>query len=237
MLGWFFLNEQRVYVSVIVPFFNEKAPLPHVINRVEKALETVSTDYEVIMVDDGSNDESRKIADQLAQENEKLKVKYHPRNLGKSAALNTGFKAAKGKYVVFIDADMQYEPMDIPALLKPLKTGVVDVVNGWRKKRVDPLTKIIPSKIFNLLTSMFFGIKLHDWNCGFKAFKKEVIKNFYLGRNQHRFLIALIAKKGYKVNEVVINHYARRHGQSKYGFMRLFQGLHDLIVLWLLMRN
>ncbi len=229
------MNSQSVEVSVIVPFFNEADTLQYVINRIEKALQKVSSNYEIIMVDDGSIDGSRGITDQLVQENDKLKVKYHPKNLGKSAALNTGFKAAKGKYMAFIDADMQYEPMDIPMLLKPLKAGHVGAVNGWRKKRIDPPTKIIPSKIFNLLTSMFFGIKLHDWNCGLKAFKKEAIKNIRLGRNQHRFLIALIAKKGYKVGEVVIRHYAREHGQSKYGFKRLFQGLHDLIVLWILM--
>jgi len=231
-----FLNSQKVDVSVIVPFFNEAGTLKYVIKRVEKALQKVSSNYEVIMVDDGSSDGSGGIADQLVKENDKLKVKYHPKNLGKSAALNTGFKVAKGKYAAFIDADMQYEPMDIPMLLKPLKAGYVDAVNGWRKKRIDPPTKIIPSKIFNLLTSMFFGIKLHDWNCGLKAFKKEAIKNIYLSRNQHRFLIALIAQKGYKIGEVVIKHYARERGQSKYGFKRLFQGFHDLIVLWILLR-
>ena len=231
-----FLNSQSVEVSVIIPFFNEADTLQHVINRIEKALKKVSSNYEIIMVDDGSKDGSKGIANQLAQKNNKIKVKYHPKNLGKSAALNTGFKAANGKYVAFIDADMQYEPMDIPTLLKPLKAGHVDAVNGWRKKRIDPPSKIIPSKIFNLLTSMFFGIKLHDWNCGLKAFKKEAIKNIYLSRNQHRFLIALIAQKGYKIGEVVIKHYARERGQSKYGFKRLFQGFHDLIVLWILLR-
>jgi len=230
------LNSKRVEVSVIVPFFNEADTLKHVINRIEKALKKVSPNYEIIMVDDGSSDDSGGIADQLAQENDKIKVKNHPKNLGKSAALNTGFKAVNGNYVAFIDADMQYEPMDIPTLLKPLKAGYFDVVNGWRKKRIDPPTKIIPSKIFNLLTSMFFGIKLHDWNCGLKVFKKEAIKKIHLSRNQHRFLIALIAKKDYKVGEVVIRHYPRKHGQSKYGFKRLFQGLHDLIALWLLIR-
>lgn len=226
------MNEQIVEVSMIVPFFNEANALKRVIDKIEKALQKVSDNYEIVLVDDGSNDGSKEIAYHIAQENDKIKLKYHSRNLGKSAALNTGFKAAKGKYVAFIDADMQYEPMDIPKLLQPVKTGQVDAVNGWRKKRIDPPSKILPSKIFNVLTSMFFGIKLHDWNCGFKAFSKESIRNIYLDRNQHRFLIALIAQKGYKIGEVVIKHYARKHGQSKYGFKRLFQGLHDLIILW-----
>ncbi len=220
-------NEQ---ISVIVPVYNEERSLPTLVERLVKTFETNNIDGKVIVVSDGSEDETRKVALELAQNHRNLRILSHKTRKGKSAALHTGFMNASGDILAMIDADLQYAPEDLPKLVEKIRQGY-DVVNGWRKHRHDSIFKKIASSVYNRISRISFGLRLHDFNSGLKMFKREVIQDLNLRKGQHRFILHLAHHEGYRVGEVEIQHFRRRHGKTKFGTSRMFWGLFDLISL------
>ena len=218
------------YLSVIIPVYNEEKNIFPLFNRLKKELKTIKKSYEIIFVDDGSTDKTFHKIKEIKDKN--LKFIYHKKNLGLSAALSTGFKNTSGKIIVSMDGDMQNDPRDIKKLLKKLSKGY-DVVCGWRYKRNDSLfVKNIPSKIFNLLIRFLFKLKIHDSSCTLRAYKRDSIKNLKLSEGMHRFIPLILAKKGYKIGEVKVRHYPRKHGKAKYNSpKRFFKGIADLVKL------
>jgi len=220
-------------LSVIIPLFNEDANLNSLHLSLKSVIEKVARDYEIIFVDDGSSDNSFSILEGLHRKDKNIKVIQFRRNFGKSAALSAGFKYAKGQMIITVDADLQDDPQEIPKLIKKLDEGY-DLVSGWRFKRKDSPSKIIPSKFFNCLTSILTGIKIHDFNCGLKAYKREVIEDIDLYGELHRYIPVLAYWKGYKIGEVKVKHHPRKYGKSKYGVGRLFKGMTDLVTVMFL---
>lgn len=217
-------------ISVIIPVFNEEESLPEMGEWVARVMRENNFSYEVIMIDDGSDDSSwEKIMD-LHNANSSFKGIRFNRNFGKSAALQTGFRVCTGKVVITMDADMQDSPDEIPALYSMIVKDDYHLVSGWKKKRNDPISKTIPSKFFNYVTRQLSGIKLHDFNCGLKAYDAVVVKNISVYGEMHRY-IPLIAKwAGFKkIGEKVVVHRARKYGYTKYGFQRFITGFLDLL--------
>jgi glycosyltransferase involved in cell wall biosynthesis len=213
-------------LSIIIPFYNEKDNLPLLIGGLTRELKNIKDDWEVIFVDDGSDDDYSLAA------NDKIKLIKHRKRLGKGKALATGFKKAKGETIIFMDADLQNDPADLHQFARRIDSGF-DLVNGWRKVRNDGLSKTLPSSIFNtFLLKVFLKSKFHDINCGFKAMKKEVLDEIPLYGDNYRFLPVLAEKSGFKTGEVVVKHHPRKHGRSKYGFLRLFFGLLDTLTTY-----
>ncbi|MGE5481076.1 MAG: glycosyltransferase [Chloroflexota bacterium] len=218
-------------VSVVIPLFNEEESLPELALQLEDVLSKHANNrYEVIMVDDGSTDGSFDVIKQIHARNNKFRGIRFRRNYGKSAALAVGFAAAKGQYVVTMDADLQDDPQEVPNLINKLKEGY-DLVSGWKQNRKDPLSKTAPSKLFNYITSVASGLKLHDFNCGLKAYRYEVVKSLRVYGEMHRFLPALAHRDGFKVTELPVKHYARRFGKSKFGLSRFINGFLDLLTV------
>ncbi|RJR30631.1 glycosyltransferase [Candidatus Parcubacteria bacterium] len=218
-------------ISIIIPVFNEEESLNQLFSDILNVMRENNFEYEIIFIDDGSTDNSFKILKGLAGSNVKV-IKFR-RNFGKSAALSAGFNFASGKVVITMDADLQDDPKEIPGLIKKLQEGY-DLVSGWKYKRNDPLTKKIPSKIFNFVTCSFMNLKIHDINCGLKAYRQEVIKEMEIYGDLHRFLPVIAHNKGFKVTELQVNHHSRKYGYSKYGFRRFFAGLTDLLTVFLI---
>jgi glycosyltransferase involved in cell wall biosynthesis len=194
-------------------------------------LQSIGKPYEVIFIDDGSTDDTAKVLEAL--HDPLVKVVRFQRNFGKAAALSCGFSRANGKMVITMDGDLQDDPKEIPRFIEALET--YDVVSGWKQKRNDPLTKTIPSRIFNAMTRAATGIKLHDFNCGFKGYRRYVIKNISIYGEMHRYIPAITYLKGYSVSEIAVEHHPRVSGKSKYGAKRLFSGFLDLITIKFLM--
>jgi glycosyltransferase involved in cell wall biosynthesis len=217
-------------ISVIVPLFNEEESLPELAAWIQRVMAANGYSYEVIMIDDGSNDNSWQVIENLAQQNNHIRGIKFQRNYGKSAALNEGFKAAKGDVVITMDADMQDSPDEIPELRKMIVEEGYDLVSGWKKKRYDnALTKNLPSKLFNSTASKVSGIKLHDFNCGLKAYKNKVIKSIEVYGEMHRYIPLLAKWSGFKkIGEKVVEHRARKYGESKFGWNRFVNGFLDL---------
>lgn len=216
-------------ISVIVPLLNEEESLPELTAWIERVMKTFDFTYEVILVDDGSTDYSWQVIEALHQQNDKIKGIRFQRNYGKSAALNEGFKSSLGNVVITMDADLQDSPDEIPALYQMITEGGFDLVSGWKKVRHDPLSKTLPSRFFNWVTSKVSKIKLHDFNCGLKSYRSNVVKNIEVYGEMHRY-IPLIAKwSGFKkIGEKVVEHHARKYGVSKFGVGRLITGGLDL---------
>ena len=187
-------------------------------------------DYEMIFIDDGSTDGSYVVLSALAEHDKKIKIIKFRKNFGKAEALNIGFETASGDIVFTMDADLQDDPAEIPAFIKKINEGW-DLVSGWKVKRRDPISKILPSMLFNYVTSKVFGIRLHDFNCGFKAYRKEVVTEIDVYGEMHRYIPALADNKGFKINEIQVNHRARKFGKSKYGVARFFRGFLDLLTV------
>jgi len=225
-------------ISVVVPVYNEEESLPELCSWIGKVMHQHHFTYEVIMVDDGSSDRSWKVIEELHAADERLKGIKFRRNYGKSAALNQGFHLAQGNVVITMDADLQDSPDEIPALHDMIRNQGFDLVSGWKKVRHDPsLTKNIPSRFFNLTTSWISGVKLHDHNCGLKAYRKEVIKSIEVYGEMHRFIPVIAKWAGFrKIGEKVVEHRARKYGVTKFGIERFVNGFLDLISIMFVSR-
>jgi len=223
-------GEKNKRLSIVVPAYNEEQSLPILVDRLVQTFEENRLIGEIIIVDDGSVDKTGKIAEELCTKHGYVRVFHHKRRMEKTAALHTGFENASGDILVMIDADLQYAPEDLPKLLSKIQKGY-DVVNGWRKHRKDSFLKKTPSSIYNFISRVSFGMKIHDFNSGFKALKREVLEDLNLRKGQHRFLLNIAHHKGYRVGEVEIQHFPRKQGKTKFGSSRMFWGFFDLISL------
>ncbi len=221
---------EKADLSVVIPLFNEAESLRELSAQLKKALDALGLEYEVLFVDDGSTDNSFKVLGELHEQDQRLKAIRFRRNFGKSAALSAGFQAAKGDFVVTLDADLQDDPGEIPHLIEKLKDGY-DLVSGWKKKRFDPITKTIPSRFFNFVTAALTRVKLHDFNCGLKAYRKELVKELKIYGELHRYIPVLAHWAGYRVGEVVVQHHARKYGRTKFGPGRFWRGFLDLLTI------
>ena len=217
-------------ISVIVPLYNEAESLPELMAWIRRVMEDGDYSYEVIFIDDGSNDDSWQVIHQLHETNPTIKAIKFQRNYGKSAALNEGFKKAKGEVVITMDADLQDSPDEIPELRRMVLEENYDIVSGWKKKRYDStLSKNIPSKLFNAATRKASGIYLHDFNCGLKAYKNKVVKNIEVYGEMHRYIPLLAKWSGFKkFGEKVVEHRPRKYGVTKFGWTRFVNGFLDL---------
>lgn len=216
-------------LSVIVPLYNEEESLPELCNWITTVTDTNQFSYEIILVDDGSTDDSWKVIEELSGKNKNIKGIRFQRNYGKSAALNEGFIACKGDVVITMDADLQDSPDEIPELYKMITTDGFDIVSGWKAKRYDPLTKTIPTKLFNAVTRSVSNIKLHDFNCGLKAYKKRVVKSIEVYGEMHRYIPVIAKWAGFKkIGEKVVSHQERKYGKTKFGWERFINGFLDL---------
>ena len=223
-------------ISVIIPLFNEEESLPELYAWIERVMNDNGFSFEVIFVNDGSTDHSWQVIQRLGSESEHVKGIKFRRNYGKSPALYCGFKQAQGDVVITMDADLQDSPDEIPALYKMIVEDGYDLVSGYKQKRYDPLSKTIPTKLFNATARKISGIKnLHDFNCGLKAYRKAVVKNIEVYGEMHRYIPYLAKNAGFdKIGEKVVQHQARKYGSSKFGLNRFFNGYLDLITLWFL---
>ncbi len=217
-------------LSVVVPLYNEEESLPELVAWISKVANGMAIDYEIILVDDGSNDNSWKVIEELAAAYAQVKGIKFRRNYGKSAGLHVGFEAAQGKVVITMDADLQDSPDEIPALMEMITHQGFDMVSGWKKKRHDPLSKTLPSKIFNRTVRMVSGIQLHDFNCGLKAYRNEVVKNIEVYGEMHRYIPLIAKRSGFgRIGEKVVQHRERKYGYSKFGIERTIKGFLDLM--------
>ena len=217
-------------VSVVVPLYNEAESLPELVAWIDRVAQENSLSYEVIMIDDGSTDDSWAVVEQLKAQYDTLRGISFRRNYGKSAALYCGFEMAQGEVVFTMDADLQDSPDEIPAMRQMILDEGYDLVSGWKKKRYDPIGKRWPSKFFNGTARLASGIKLHDFNCGLKAYRKKVVKSIEVYGEMHRFIPILAKQAGFKrIGEKVVEHRARKYGYSKFGLERMVKGYLDLI--------
>lgn len=226
-------------ISIVIPLYNEEESLPELVEWIEKVCSEHGYVYEVVMIDDGSTDDSWKIVEQLSQEHpDVIKGIKFQRNYGKSAALYEGFKAAQGTVVITMDADLQDSPDEIPELYRMVTIDGFDLVSGWKKKRYDnAITKNLPSKLYNAVNRRISGIKLHDMNCGLKAYKKTVIKSIEVYGEMHRFIPVLAKAAGFRnIGEKVVQHRARKYGVSKFGWERFINGFLDLLSIQFISR-
>ena len=224
------MEEKKLDVSVVVPLYNEEESLPELVAWIDRVAKEHKLSYEVIMIDDGSTDGSWEVVEKLATQYDTVRGIAFRRNYGKSAALYCGFEAAEGEVVITMDADLQDSPDEIPELRRMILEEGCDLVSGWKKKRYDPIGKRWPSKFFNGTARLASGIKLHDFNCGLKAYRKKVVKSIEVYGEMHRFIPILAKKAGFKrIGEKVVEHRARKYGYSKFGLERMVKGYLDLI--------
>ena len=217
-------------ISVVVPVYNEEESLPELAAWIEKVMDAHKYSYEVIFVDDGSRDSSWKVIENLSQKNFRMKGVKFQRNYGKSAALNTGFIKSQGDVIITMDADLQDSPDEIPELFQMITDEGFDLVSGWKKKRHDPLTKTIPTKLYNAATRKMTGTKLHDMNCGLKSYSREVIKSIEVYGEMHRYIPVIAKWAGFtNIGEKVVKHYPRIYGKTKFGIERYINGFLDLL--------
>ncbi len=227
-----FVLENQLELSIVVPLYNEVESLPELHKWIRDVLQRHKLSYEVIFVDDGSKDGSWEIIEKLKQEDNAVRGIKFQRNYGKSAALHVGFQAATGKVVVTMDADLQDSPDELPELHRMITEDDYDVVSGWKKKRYDPLSKTIPTKLYNWAARRMTGIYLHDFNCGLKAYKLVVVKSIEVYGDMHRYIPPLAKYAGFnKIGEKVVNHQARKYGTTKFGLNRFINGPLDLMTV------
>ncbi|WDF70109.1 glycosyltransferase family 2 protein [Sphingobacterium oryzagri] len=221
-------------ISVVIPLYNEEESLPELTDWIRRVMQQHQFSYEIILVDDGSNDSSWKVIQELKSKNEDIIGIKFRRNYGKSAALNVGFSAAEGDVVITMDADLQDSPDELPELYNRIKNQGADLVSGWKAKRYDPITKTIPTKLFNAVTRSMSGIyNLHDFNCGLKAYRKEVVKSIEVYGEMHRYIPVLAKWAGFKkIQEQVVQHYPRKYGTTKFGAGRFIKGFLDLLSIF-----
>ena len=223
-------------ITVVVPLYNEEESLPELYKWIERVMKANGFSFEVIFVNDGSTDNSWQVIEDLSHQSENVKGIKFRRNYGKSPALYCGFKEAQGNVVITMDADLQDSPDEIPELYKMITEDGYDLVSGYKQKRYDPLSKTLPTKLFNATARKISGIhNLHDFNCGLKAYRNEVVKNIEVYGEMHRYIPYLAKNAGFdKIGEKVVHHQARKYGKSKFGLNRFFNGYLDLITLWFL---
>lgn len=221
-------------ISVVVPLYNEEESLPELCAWIKRVMDENNFTYEIVLVDDGSKDKSWQVVQALKANNEQITGIRFRRNYGKSAALNVGFAAAQGDVVITMDADLQDSPDEIPELYDRIRNQGADLVSGWKKKRYDPLTKTIPTKLFNSATRSMSGIdNLHDFNCGLKAYKKDVVKSIEVYGEMHRYIPVLAKWAGFNnIQEQVVQHYPRKYGTTKFGPGRFVKGFLDLMSIF-----
>jgi len=223
-------------ISVVIPLYNEEESLPELYEWIERVMKSNNFSFEVIFINDGSRDNSWKVIEELAQKSPHVKGIKFRRNYGKSPALYCGFKEAQGDVVITMDADLQDSPNEIPELYRMITEEGYDLVSGYKEKRYDPLSKTIPTKLFNATARKISGIhNLHDFNCGLKAYRLDVVKNIEVYGEMHRYIPYLAKNAGFeKIGEKIVQHQARKYGTSKFGLNRFFNGYLDLITLWFL---
>lgn len=221
-------------ISVVVPLLNEKESLPELTGWIDRVMTAHHFSYEIILVDDGSNDGSWEEIERLSGLNPNIRGIKFRRNYGKSAALNTGFEAVNGEVVITMDADLQDSPDEIPELYRKITEEKYDLVSGWKKKRYDPISKTIPTKLFNWATRKMSGIKLHDFNCGLKAYRKDVVKTIEVYGEMHRYIPVIAKSSGFtRIGEQVVEHQSRKYGKTKFGGMnRFINGFLDLLSIY-----
>ncbi len=226
------MSDKRLDISVVVPLYNEQESLPELVAWIDRVAQNNLLSYEIIMVDDGSTDDSWEVVEQLKEQYPAIKGIRFARNYGKSAALYCGFDAAEGEVVFTMDADLQDSPDEIPEMRRMILEDGYDLVSGWKKKRYDPAGKRLPSKFFNMTARIVSGIKLHDFNCGLKAYRRRVIKSIEVYGEMHRYIPILAKHAGFKrIGEKVVQHQERKYGVSKFGMERMVKGYLDLITV------
>ncbi len=220
-------------LSVLIPVYNESGNISALHERLSKVLSSCELNYEILFVDDGSTDGSTEEIEALSTGDKRVRAIVLRRNFGKSTALSIGFRNVRGNYVVTMDGDQQDDPEEIPAFLAKLDEGY-DLVSGWKRQRNDPITKTLPSRVWNLMTSWASGVKLHDFNCGFKAYRREVVKTVQVYGEMHRYIPVLADRMGFRIGEMPVRHHARSIGRSKYGGARFINGSLDLMTVMFL---
>ena len=226
------MSDKRLDISVVVPLYNEQESLSELTSWIDRVAKDNNLSYEIIMVDDGSTDDSWDVVEQLKEQFPAIKGIRFARNYGKSAALYCGFEAAEGEVVFTMDADLQDSPDEIPEMRRMILEEGYDLVSGWKKKRYDPAGKRLPSKFFNMTARIVSGIKLHDFNCGLKAYRRRVIKSIEVYGEMHRYIPILAKHAGFKrIGEKVVQHQERKYGVSKFGMERMIKGYLDLITV------
>jgi len=226
-------KKPQLDISVVIPCYNEEQGLQELYRRLCAVLEPITAEFELLFVDDGSSDRSLDIMKQLHEQDRRVKVIHFMKNFGKAPALSQGFKDCRGEKIITIDADLQDFPEEIPKLLAWLGEGF-DLVSGWKRKREDPVVKRLTSRIFNFFTALFTGVKIHDFNCGLKAYRRVVTEELDLYGELYRFIPAVAAWKGFRVGEVIVRHGPRKYGKSKFGIERFFRGFFDLLTIVML---
>lgn len=220
-------------ISVVVPLYNEAESLPELYSWIKRVMDEHGLSYEIIFINDGSTDNSWEVIESLSKQSPYVKGIKFRRNYGKSPGLQCGFAKAEGDVVITMDADLQDSPDEIPDLYRMIKEDGYDLVSGWKKKRYDPLSKTIPTRLFNATARKFSGIQLHDFNCGLKAYRLDVVKNIEIYNDMHRYIPYLAKIAGFnKIGEKIVQHRARKYGKSKFGLSRFVNGYLDLITLW-----
>ncbi len=238
---FFVENTQKtdVDISIVVPLYNEVESMPELVSQIDSAIKESSLHdifkrsptYEILCINDGSTDGSDKVIKDLYQNgHSEVKLVSFQKNYGKSAGLNIGFKLCKGAYVITMDADLQDNPDEIEPLIRKLNNGY-DLVSGWKKKRYDPLTKTLPSKLFNYVTGLLSGVHIHDFNCGLKAYRHEVVKTLEIYGEMHRYIPVIAKMNGFRISEIEVRHRARKYGTTKFGISRFFNGFFDLLTI------
>ncbi len=226
-------DDQDLALTVVIPAYNESEALPHLIQWIDRVVRQHQLlPYEIIVIDDGSTDDTWQVLQSLAERYPALRAVRFRKNYGKSSALNVGFRLAQGQVVITMDADLQDSPDEIPPLYEMIRSGQFDLVSGWKKKRFDPPSKTIPTKLYNWATRLLSGIQLHDMNCGLKAYRKDTVKNIHLYGEMHRYIPVIAKAAGFHhIGEKVVQHRPRPYGKSKFGIERFIYGLLDLMTI------
>jgi glycosyltransferase involved in cell wall biosynthesis len=217
-------------ISVVIPLYNEEKSIEALYQKLREQLQKRDESYEIIFIDDGSTDGSFEQIAKIHQSDSHVSAYKFKRNFGKSAGLGLGFEKAKGDLVVTMDADLQDDPVELPRMIEKIKQGY-DLVSGWKFARLDPLSKRMPSKLYNLVLRYFSKVEIHDFNCGYKIYRKEVVKNIKIYGELHRYIPVLAGLKGYRVAEIKVRHHPRKYGRSKFGTRRFFGGFFDLLTV------